>query len=177
MLFQKFSFHLLFLTGALMLVLASCKKEKINPQEVITTISLHVTGPNGFDQTFVWEDKELDGSPIVDEIQLPASGIYACQVRFYDRSGTNDTDLTGEIVAESSDHLLLYTVTGADVAIAANDADPNGKPIGLSTDWTTGLASEGNVRILLKHMADKDAPDPSLTGETDVDISFPVKVQ
>jgi hypothetical protein len=159
-----------------LIVVSSCKKEKENPQEVITTVVLHLTGTGGFDQEFTWEDKESDGSPVIDAIELPAGATYDCHIHFFDRSGTNNEDITAEVEAESDLHLVIYKVTGANTTISIDDTDVNGKPLGLETTWTVGAASTGSLQILLKHTPDKNAVDPSTTGETDVDVTFPVTI-
>ena len=159
-----------------LIIVSSCKKEKENPQEVITTVVVHLTGAGGFDQEFTWEDKESDGSPVIDAIELPADGTYDCHIHFFDRSGTNNEDITAEVEEESDVHLVIYKVTGANNTIVVDDTDVNGKPIGLETTWTTGASSTGSLQILLKHSPDKDAADPSITGETDVDVTFPVTI-
>jgi hypothetical protein len=159
-----------------LIIVSSCKKGKENPQEVITTVVVHLTGAGGFDQEFTWEDKESDGSPVIDTIELPGGGTYTGQIHFYDRSGTNNDDITAEVAAESDLHLVIYKVAGTNATININDTDANGKPIGLETTWTTGASSAGSLQILLKHSPDKDAADPSTTGETDVDVNFPVTI-
>lgn len=159
-----------------LVVVSSCKKGKENPQEVITTVVVHLTGAGGFDQEFTWEDKESDGSPVIDAIELPANGTYDCHIHFFDRSGSNNEDITAEVEEESDVHLVIYKVNGANSTIVIDDTDINGKPIGLETTWTTGAGSSGSLQILLKHSPDKDAADPSTTGETDVDVTFPVTI-
>jgi hypothetical protein len=159
--------------------LAACKKDDDTEQELITTIQLHVTGPNGFDQRFEWEDLDGDGgnNPVIDTIVLPANADYSCKVYVLNRSVTPEEDITVEIREENLDHLLLYNVILADLLVSSQDNDDAGLPLRLLTDWTTGNASIGTLRIRLLHEADKSAADPAATGETDFDVTFPVVIQ
>ena len=60
------------------------------------------------------------------------------------------------------------------------DADDNGLPLGLLTGWTTksGESSlKGNFRIVLKHQPDLKSENSGLnTGETDLDFTFPLRI-
>lgn len=148
-------------------------------QENITTIQVHLTGA-GLDQEFEWND--LDGvggnNPVIDTIVVPAmTGDILSHIHVYDRSKTPEVDITDEIEAESGAHLLTYAVAGANLNIAYDDADDNGKPLGIKTIWTNTGASTGTLRIILYHEpSNKDnLSDPG--GETDFDVTFPVVVQ
>ena len=64
-----------------------------------------------------------------------------------------------------------------------NSKDANGKPLGLTTTWTststlgTGTLS-GTFRVLLKHQPDlKTDLSDSNAGETDLDLTFTLNVQ
>lgn len=150
-------------------------------QENITTVQVHLVGP-GFDQEFEWND--LDGvggnNPVIDTIVVPANsglGDIVSHVHVYDRSKTPEVDITEEIEAESLDHLITYAFTSANVNIAYDDIDGNGKPLGLKTIWISTGASSGSLRIILYHEpSNKDnLSDPG--GEVDFDVTFPVKIQ
>jgi hypothetical protein len=58
------------------------------------------------------------------------------------------------------------------------DEDANGLPLGLETSWTTGAASSGKFRVMLKHQpALKTTSSTSSTGETDLDTEFTINIQ
>ncbi len=102
---------------------------------------------------------------------------YHCQVHFYDRSKTPEVDITAEVAEENTAHLLVYTVNGANVTITPDDADDNGKPFRLETTWAAGAASNGTVKITLRHEPDKSAANADETGEVDAAAEFTVRVQ
>lgn len=162
------------------LTFVACKKDDDTEQETITTVVVHLKATDGsFDQEFTWDDRDGDGgnAPTIDEIALPANKTFNCTVRFLDRSKTPEEDITEEVEEESAEHLLVYTVTGANLTIVATDTDSNGKPFRLKTTWTTGNTSTGSVKITLRHEPNKDAANPDITGEVDAEVEFPVKVQ
>lgn len=176
---QRLKVHIL---AALLLTIAfvSCKKDKETEQELITTVVVHLTATDGsFEQEFEWDDRDGDGgaAPVIDEIILPAGKTYNCHVHFYDRSKTPEEDITEEVEAENTEHLLVYSVSGANLTITATDTDDNGKPLRLKTAWTTGAASNGTVKVTLRHEPDKDAANPDTTGDVDAEAEFVVKVQ
>ena len=100
--------------------------------------------------------------------------------------------MTEEVEEEGHEHLFYFSWTNdvfsdpsgdgnidnrAD-AINYGDEDVNGLPLGLETVWTSGPPSSGEFRIVLKHQPDlKTATSESTIGETDVDITFPIKVE
>jgi hypothetical protein len=86
-------------------------------------------------------------------------------------------DFTPEIIAEKDEHLFIYKVTGANLTISDLSKDTKGKDFGQTATFKTGVASSGTLQIVLKHNADKSTSDPSKTGETDLDITFPVVVK
>jgi hypothetical protein len=59
--------------------------------------------------------------------------------------------------------------------------DANGRNLGLVTTWTTANSSisGGTFRVLLKHQPNnlKSDTSDSATGETDLDITFPINIQ
>jgi hypothetical protein len=108
------------------------------------------------------------------------------------KPGDEAYDVTAEVEEEGDEHLIYYSWTGSlfvdpagdgniDVRsdpLNYNDEDVNGLPIGLSTTWTTGNASVGSIRIVLKHQPDlKSEISQASDGETDLDIIFQVEVQ
>lgn len=164
----------------LILALASCKKDNTTEQELITTIVVHLTATDGsFEQEFEWNDPDGDGgnAPTIEDIVLPAGKTFHCHIHFYDRSKTPAEDITAEVESENTAHLLVYTVSGANLTVTPDDADDNGKPFRLETTWVTGAASTGTVQVVLRHEPDKSAANPDVTGDVDAAADFAVKVQ
>ena len=101
-------------------------------------------------------------------------------------------DVTEEVEEESHEHIFFFSWTN-DVfsdplgngnidsrsdPINYEDKDINGLPLGLQTLWTTGGATSGDFRIVLKHQPDlKSETSESSIGETDLDITFPIVVE
>ncbi|MCC6459274.1 MAG: hypothetical protein IT260_02310 [Saprospiraceae bacterium] len=174
---QYFALLALLLSG---LTIVGCKKDNTTEQETITTIVVHLTATDGsFNQEFEWNDLDGDGgeAPSIDEIVLPANKTFHAHVHFYDRSKLPGTDITEEVESENAEHLLVYTLAGANLTIVADDTDDNGKPFRLKTSWTTGAASTGTVKVVLRHEPDKNAANPDTTGEVDAEAEFVVKVE
>lgn len=164
----------------LALSISACKKDDTTEQELITTIVVHLKSTDGsFDEEFTWDDRDGDGgnAPTIDDIVLPAGKTFNGHVHFYDRSKSPEDDITAEVEAENTAHLLVYTVSGANLNITADDTDDNGKPFRLETTWATGAASTGSVNITLRHEPDKSAANPDQTGDVDAEAVFVVKVQ
>ncbi|HNE28520.1 MAG: hypothetical protein U0U46_03825 [Saprospiraceae bacterium] len=169
-------FFLLFGLG-----LTACKSDKNETeQENITTVVVHLTATDGsLDHEFEWNDTDGPGgnNPEIETIALAAGKTYNCHIHVYDRSKSPADDITEEIEAENTAHLLVYNVSQANITITPTDTDANGKPFRLNTQWVAGAASSGTINILLKHEPDKSASNPDVTGETDFDVTFPVTVQ
>ena len=163
------------------LAVSGCKKDEETVQENITRIQVHLTGANGFDQEFEWSDPDGGdaANATVETIVIPASAgaTISCRLHIYDDTKTPVVDLTGEIEGESADHLFVFDVTGANIGIAYDDTDSNGKVFGLETLWTKGAASSGSVNIKLYHEPTDKNNLNAPGGEVDFDVSFPVTVQ
>ncbi|MEC8599236.1 MAG: type 1 periplasmic binding fold superfamily protein, partial [Bacteroidota bacterium] len=66
------------------------------------------------------------------------------------------------------------------IASAANDVSgSDGIGINLVTDWSTGGAESGNIKVTLIHEpANKTGTTrSSIGGETDIELTFPTTVQ
>jgi len=166
-------------------------------EEVISQIVLTFTPSGGGDAiTATWFDSDGEGvgSPTIDDINLVANTDYDMTITLANTLGTEDEDITAEIMEEDDEHMFFFEFT-ADIfsnpsgdgnvdnrpdPLNYNDQDANGNPVGLSTNWTTGGAtsSAGNFRVILKHQPDlKTETSDSTVGGTDVDISLPINIQ
>lgn len=159
--------------------LNSCKKETGTEQELITTVVVHLIASDGsLNQEFEWNDLDGPGgtAPTVDNILLTTGKTYNCNIQVYDRSKTPEEDITEEIKAENTEHLLVYSTDGVNITIVPADTDDNGQVFRLNTNWTAGALSVGTLTITLKHEPDKNAANPDITGDTDFEVSFPVRI-
>lgn len=178
-------------------VLSSCMRDDddvtkpINPNEaeLITTMKLIITesGNSSNIVEAVFRDIDGDGGAapsVFDTIRLSASKTYTVEILLLDESKTPTDTISQEVEEEGDKHQFFFSTSGgANVNFTYSDADVNGVPIGLSTQWTTGAATtnkNGKVKVSLKHQgADKPKSGSGNTaiGETDIELDFPVIVQ
>jgi hypothetical protein len=106
--------------------------------------------------------------------------------------GEDGYDITKEVREEGDEHQLFFswsdgvfsspTGTGninSTGTVNYQDEDDNGRPIGLTTSWTSAASSStGNsFKVLLKHQPGiKSNSSTSVDGETDLDITFPLNI-
>ncbi len=170
---------------AVALIWSSCEKDSNdnvvdNEQELITTVTLTFKAPDGGTEDFSVRDVDgTGGEPAVaDDISLSANTTYELFVKFLDESdSTRVVDLTDEVRAEDTDHLVCFMTTSEIPTPEPADYDANGDVLGLEATMTTGAPALGFLTVRLKHLPDKGAPDPCSTGETDVEVSFLVEVK
>jgi hypothetical protein len=171
--------------------LLSCSSNDDNPklvneEEVITSVITTLT--NG-DQVITLSSRDLDGNgpnpPVVTVSgPLAVNTEYSGEVRFLNETGIPVEDMTDEIREEGTAHQLFYQATPALGTILYNDADNNGKPLGLKFKLTTFAdPASGNLIITLKHQPDKNAPGvtegnlANAGGATDAQVSYPLVVE
>ncbi len=176
----KFSIkNLIVFLAFLSIAAVGCDKHDHSESEVITTVQVKLTG-TGISKTFTWNDADGDGgnAPVIESIELPANAAnIACEITVLDRSVTPENNITTEIVAESNDHLFTYTVDKANLTVAYDDKDGNGKNFGLKTKWTTAAASTGTLNIKLFHEPSNKDNTSAPGGDEDFNIVFPVVVK
>lgn len=156
------------------MLFTACKKPKEDEQENLNVLKIKI-GAN----TFTWSDMDGVGgtSPKIDTIRLTPNGTFATDLMLQDGSANPVKDFTSEIIAEKNDHLFVYRVTGANLTVSDLSKDSNSKDFGQTASCKTAAASSGTLQIILKHLPDKTASDPSKTGETDLDVIFPVVIK
>lgn len=148
-------------------------------QELITTVELTFT-EGSTSSTFTVTDTDGDGgnAPVVETIQLDANKTYTVAARFLDESNaSNIENITEEVEEESNEHLVCYTATGELATPTITDTDSAGNPLGLTATVATTGAGSGTLMVVLKHEPDKAAVTPCSTGDTDVEVTFPVEIQ
>jgi hypothetical protein len=165
----------------------SCKKEKVDPNEVelITTVRVKLTEKvlGGTGALTVFEFKDLDGEggaapSKFDEITLQKGKIYDCVLEILNESVSPAENITAEIIKEANDHQFYFLSTNGLVVFSNFNADVKGFPLGTSSIWTaSSSAGTGTLNITLKHKPGaKTANDNINVGETDISLDFKVKV-
>ncbi|QCK15283.1 hypothetical protein [Mangrovivirga cuniculi] len=190
-------FKILALALLVTLAFQSCSEDEPpapeNEEEVIDQVTLTFTPDGGGDVvTVVASDPDGEGSAPFEtpDITLAASTNYTLGVGFFN-TATNES-ITEEVSAEGAEHMIFYGWTEGlfsdptgngnidvrDDDVNYLDYDSNSLPIGLSTTWTTGTATTGDFRLVLKHQPDlKTAISTVETGESDVDLTFNLIVE
>lgn len=189
--------------GALLFIMATaivgCKKDDpitppppANPQELITTfrISLVDTSGNAANNTSA-SFRDLDGPggavPTIDTLRLKPGVTYAGTLILLDESKTPVDTISNEVKTESLEHRFWFTVGGGAigrVTVIDNDLDSGTPPlpVGLQIKVrvSAGAAATGTFRGVLKHYhpaSIKRSDTNGSLGDTDIDVTFPVKIQ
>ncbi len=159
--------------------------EPVNEEEVITTVTTKLTnGTNVITLT----SRDLDGDgPNVPVItvsgNLLANTTYSGTVTFLNETVTPAEDITEEIEEEGVDHQLFFQAPSTLGTFTYNDADTNGKPIGLAFTLVTANPTSANLTVTLRHLPNKTAQGvatgniANAGGATDAEITYPVIVQ
>jgi hypothetical protein len=159
--------------------------EPRNEKELITTLEMTFSPVSGGDDlVFSVYDADGDG-PIEPEYinsSLAADTDYNVSIEV--RNDEEGEDITVEIAEEDDEHQFFFQISnGLNIEFAYNDVDENSDPIGLSTIFSTGVASSGSLVVILRHEPDKSASgvangDPSNAGgETDIQATFEVVIE
>ena len=156
--------------------------EPENESEVITTVKLTFT-PAGGGNPLTFQAKDADGDGpdniVIDDIVLSANTDYTVSLEFLNELESPAEDITEEVREEGAEHQVFYTVNPSGLlTVTYNDADVNGRPIGVDTQWETGDAGTGSIDVVLKHQPDiKDANSGINDGETDINVTFTVNLE
>ncbi len=169
-------------------LLTSCQKDKMgegNDEELITTINLKFTPVGGgTTKTYSFNDPDGPGgvNPTQDMIVLNKTTTYNVEVELFNNSANPPENITTEVANEAEAHRFYYETTGG-VAITNLSNDPEGKPLGITSDWTTGTPGSGIAKITLRHYIgtppDKQQADPvnSPKSGTDIEVIFNTTIQ
>jgi len=174
------------------LVFTACEDDEapqvINESEVITNMTIELSGPNTVTLTSV----DLDGpdgpdAPVVTVAgDLIANSTYMGSIELLDASDPNDIeDITEEVEEEDLEHEFVFCVdNGLNATISDQNLDSNGDVLGTMFTLTTADASSGGITFTLVHDGDKsvnvDPCDVSAlanNGEIDITESFTLSIQ
>ncbi|NAS30497.1 type 1 periplasmic binding fold superfamily protein [Flavobacteriaceae bacterium R38] len=182
----------LFLT-ALTGILFSCSSDDdatpdpINEEEVITTLNVTLS-PNGGGTNIVLTSVDLDGDgpndPVINGGILAANTTYTGSIVALNELENPAEDITEEVAEEDDEHQFFFQpVDGVEITTTYVDFDDDGNPLGINFTLTTGDASDGTLRITLRHLLDKFAAGVSggditnAGGDTDVEVDYPITIQ
>jgi hypothetical protein len=156
------------------------------PEEVITTLRYILSPVNGSgDVTLSFQDLDGDGAnaPVIVGGSLDTNTTYTGTLELANDSETPSEDIGAEVLEEGTDHQFFFSSSLSDLTVSYDDTDEDGKPIGLSTNLTTGAAGTGTLTVILKHEPVKDATGvesgdiTNADGETDIEVTFNITVQ
>ncbi len=170
-------------------VFSSCKKDAIenNDEEVITTLRL-TFAPVGGGNSLVYQYDDADGpggiQPTKEEIVLQPTKSYNVTLQLLNKTVNPVADKTDEIKQEGISHRFYYEpAAGSNITVSGLDNDANGVALGLSSNWISGAAATGKIKITLRHYSgnppSKAANDPvnSTKSSTDLEVEFNTKIQ
>ena len=173
------------------LAFISCKKDKDdvvpdhhnhnhNEEELITSLILNFTDSanQSVVKTFAFRDPDGEGGNAptqFDTIVLGANTTYLVSLSLLNESVQPSVLISDEVLAEADEHLFCFENTGISIEIERTDSD-GAYELGLESKWKTQNSGLGNVTIMLKHQPGVKDGSCSL-GDTDVEVTFPVKVQ
>ena len=196
---KPFNFLMILLLSGASLVTA-CKDDEVpippaeNEEEIITDVKLIFTSSQS-DAPIVVTATDPDGEGPQDlqtnqDIVLAANTIYTLNIEL--ENSVAGEDITKEIQEEADEHLFFFgwtnnlfsnpegdgNIDNRSDPVDYTDSDADKLPVGLSTTWTTGEASTGTFRVVLKHQPDvKSETSTVQDGETDLDISWNITIQ
>ena len=183
------------------LAIASCSRDEdpvappnpVNEEELITTVMLVLTPINGGNiVTLKYKDLDGDGPgqpDITPSAVFAQNKTYNGEIFVLNESVTPVKNISNEILAEAADHQFFYQTLGTlpmftytPIAIAPDNYDTNGRPLGFRTVFTTTTAvpqgANATMKITLKHQGDKTKPNvanndlSNATGATDFEVTF-----
>jgi len=179
---------LIFSLVAFSSIFQACKKDEkdpapTNPGEVITTVKLFLRNVADTTETASATWKDPDGgnasNATVDSLFLSPNKTYEGTVLFLDETKNPAEDITEEILEEDDEHLVVYKPLGFtenQLKFTIKDRDKNNLPVGLIYQLKTEVTGKGKLDVLLKHQPGvkngTEAP-----GETDAEVSFPVRIR
>lgn len=158
-------------------------------EELIDRVVLTLSpADNMADVVSIAENEDgLNGLPsiTVDPLVLRAGMTYEGTVAFFNTEA--DEDVTEEVREEAEEHQVFFTVSGlsgVNVAVTDRESDYGAVaggdlPVGLRFTVTvaSGASGEGTLRVQLAHYDDEPKDGTSLSDETDVDYTVPVRIQ
>jgi hypothetical protein len=153
----------------------------VNEEELITTVEI-ILAPEGGGDPVSLKFFDADGeqgsiAPLVTVSgPLKASTTYSAAIVLKNEAVNPVADITDEVAEEADQHLFCFDASGG-ISIQYDDEDVNGLRLGILTTWTTGVATEADVTISLRHQPGTKTGECPGAGETDVEVAFSITVE
>lgn len=175
-----FTFLLLLFVSLLFSGCDNDDPKPVNEEEVITTVQITlVPEGSGIPVTLKFFDADGEQGSIAPLITvsgaLKAGTAYSGVIELWNETENPPGNITEEVAEEAEAHLFCFGVSG-DLAIAYEDEDANGDPIGLLTRWEAGAAGTAQVTVSLRHQDGTKTGECPGGGETDVQVVFDLNV-
>ncbi len=174
-----------FILAVMALLLAAC--DSVQPtysgpgeQELITRVTLRLQRGDEL-YTATASDADGDGAGfVIEELLLPADAVLEGSIEVAD--DINQELISDEVAEEADEHQFFYLPGGGvegRIEVEAVDTDENGLPVGLRfiLRVSPGPEATGFLRVILSHYDAEPKDGVSRSGETDIDLSFPVRIQ
>ena len=148
-------------------------------EELITTVTYTLTGPNTVVMTFTDLDGDGGAAPTITVSgDLVANTSYTGSLVLLNETESPAENITAEISAEADEHEFFFTNT-LGLIISKTDVDSGNNPLGLSTTVDTGSSGTGSLTVVLKHEPKKpnNGTVADAGGKTDLEVTFDVTVQ
>ncbi len=170
------------------LLIQSCKKDDHDhEEELITTLKVTLTPVGGGSaKFFIYKDLDGDGANVASIVtdSLDSNKIYNLVLEFINEAENPAKDITAEIRNEGKDHQVFYQLSNSNLGtIKYTDADGDGRPLGLSAEFTASKSVKGSLKITLRHEPNKagnNVANGDITnakGETDIEVDFPIFIK
>ncbi len=149
-------------------------------EELITRVTLRLES-DGQVYTATASDPDGDGAGFeIEELVLPVDAVLEGTIDVAD--DVNGEVISDEVAEEAEEHQFFYLPEGGVVGrieVEATDTDANGLPVGLhyTVRVSAGAAGTGVLRVILSHYDDEPKDGVNRSGETDIDLAFPVRIQ
>ena len=175
-----------FLMMGSLIVTSSCGDDDdptpASDRELITTVTLTMDTEKGLLATATYKDMDGVGgtAPTKTQLVLKANTTYTANLTLLNEQESPAIEIHDEVLEEADDHQVFYTPgNGLNLTVATTDKDSENRPLGLETTFTTGAASSGKLKVVLKHQPNTKAaaPGDATKGETDVEVEFDVLIQ
>jgi hypothetical protein len=200
---MTYKFHTIIFIAILgVLTFSGCDNndpQKEDVPELITKATLTFTPASGTPIIATATDPDGEGVQSIKTdgpIVLQKSTSYVLSITLINGLAAPtdaEYDVTSEVEEEGDEHMFFFSWTGNAFQVPDGDGnidrradrvdytslDKQGLPLGLTTSWKTAdIATQGaTFRILLKHQPMlKSTTSSSNDGETDLDVSFDLRV-
>ncbi len=149
-------------------------------QELITRVTLTLTPTTGGTPIVVFINDPDGKGPQAPSAQagvltFARSTAYTGSVKFENQLENPPENITEEVEAESNEHRVFYSTTGAGFVVTTTDVDSQGRPLGVRFSAAAGTTpGTGALRVVLCHYGEspKPAVATSCTVSTDIDVVF-----